>query len=184
MIVAGIDVSLVSTGIAINTASGAPFLLRTIQSKPPKVSNVYTQRARIREIADRVLDCARGADLVVIEGPAYAAKGGHAHDRSGCWWAIVDALIADCIPVAEVPPTVRITYATGKGNSSKDAVLAETVRRYPAWPVSNNDEADSLVLCALGLDHLGRPLVTLPQTHRRALESVPHWPAMPQGFFL
>ena len=41
--------------------------------------------------------------------------------------------------------------------------------------VTNNNEADALVLAAMGADHLGAPLVDLPQTHRAALDAV-QWP--------
>ena len=68
------------------------------------------------------------------------------------------------------PPTSRATYATGKDNAGKDAVLAAVVRRYPDVDVTGNDEADALVMAAMGARLLGHPLEdSLPQSHLRAL---------------
>lgn len=55
-------------------------------------------------------------------------------------------------------------------------------------PDADNNQADALVLAAMGADHYGTPLVELPKAHREALEKVA-WPdltvasggAAPQG---
>ena len=59
-------------------------------------------------------------------------------------------------------PTARAKYGTGKGNAAKDAVLAAVIRRYPAVDVTGNDEADALILAAMGARHLGIPLELSP----------------------
>jgi crossover junction endodeoxyribonuclease RuvC len=77
-----------------------------------------------------------------------------------------------------VPPATLKTYATGKGNASKDAVLAAVVKRYPGWAVTGNDVADAVVLMAMGARLLGHPLESsLPQSHLRALDKL----TLPQG---
>ncbi|NUS59160.1 MAG: hypothetical protein HOV66_30530, partial [Streptomycetaceae bacterium] len=86
-----------------------------------------------------------------------------------------DDLIAWGHEVVEVTTGGVKKYATGKGNAGKDEVLAAVVRRYPDVEVSNNNEADALVLRAMGCDHLGQPLAVVPQTHRAALDKVA-WP--------
>ena len=119
---------------------------------------------------------ARGADLVVIEQPAYSQSGGSTHDRSGFWWMVVGRLLAAEVPVAEVTPGGVKKYATGSGSSGKDAVLAAVIRRYPAVAVSGNDEADALVLAAMGARWLGAPLeASLPAVNLQAMEAV-RWP--------
>ena len=69
-------------------------------------------------------------------------------------------------------------YGTGKGNAGKDEVMLATARRYTNQAeVANNDQADALVLAAMGARHLGAPIEeSLPQSHLRALDKVA-WPA-------
>lgn len=164
--VVGVDLSLRSTGVA-----GRGWVDRVV---PPRG---LTGLPRLRWIRSAVLDLVRPAELVVIEGLAFASTTGKAAERAGLWWLTVDSIQAADVPVAVVPPACRCRYATGRGNASKDAVLAATIRRYPDVPVTGNDEADALVLAAMGLDHLGCPLTTVPVTHRAALGAV-SWPAI------
>jgi crossover junction endodeoxyribonuclease RuvC len=171
-LVVGIDFSMTSTGIARSDG-----LLTHVFSKGKQDDSLQAREARLRRIVREVVKYVDGAELVLIEGPSYASKFGHAHDRSGGWWLLVSALLEAVPRVVEITPTSRMTYATGKGNAAKDLVLAETVKRYPQWDVKDNDAADALVLCAMGMDHLGHPIVELPQTHRRTLAKVA-WPVM------
>lgn len=77
------------------------------------------------------------------------------------------------MPLLVVTPAQLKTYATGKGNASKDAVLAAAVKRYPAWDITGNDVADAVVLMAIGSRLLGHPIeASLPQTHLRALDKL------------
>lgn len=171
MKVVGVDYSMTSTGVAITGGH-----THRVTSKGKADDSLTARQHRLMVIAGRIEELAEGADLVVIEGPSYSSKGAHTHDRSGGWWLVVANLIDQGHLVVEVPPALRMTYATGRGNARKDQVLAETVKRYPDWDVSGNDIADALVLCALGCDWAGHPLVELPQTHRRALAKIA-WPA-------
>lgn len=173
MIVVGLDLSLISTGIAV---SRYPEPLR-VRSTGKAGATLAQRNARLYDVAAQVLKTIENVapDLVVIEAPAFDSRTGHQHDRSGLWWMVVQALFADAVPIAEVTTGSLKKYATGKGNAGKDAVIAETVRRYPDWPIDGNDVADALVLCAMGCDHLGQPLAALPQTYRDALLKVA-WP--------
>lgn len=170
MLVVGVDPSLTSTGIARSDGE-----LTTVNSAPAGYG-LLARRDRLNGIVHRVSVIVGGADLVVIEGPSFGNRDAHAHDRSGLWWLLVEELTCRDIPVAVASPSDRMRYATGKGMAKKDVVLAETVRRYPAWDVNGNDVADALVLCALGCDQLGQPIADVPVTHRKALAKVA-WPA-------
>jgi crossover junction endodeoxyribonuclease RuvC len=87
----------------------------------------------------------------------------------------VDALdLLTGVQVAVVSPASRAKYATGKGNAGKDVVMREVARRFPDF-AGGEDEADALVLRAMGMDHLGYPMAPMPQTHRDALAAV-QWP--------
>ena len=75
---------------------------------------------------------------------------------------------------AVTPDDLLKAYATGKGNSRKAAVLDAAQKRYGAI-LPNDNEADALVLRAMGLHWLGQPLAEVPDGHRAALAGA-QWP--------
>lgn len=180
MKVVGLDLSLTSTGVAVATQDGA--ITDRITTKPTPNATLRDRVARLGMMASLTCDHAKGADLIVIEQPAYSRTGGSTHDRSGLWWLVVGKL-SGLYPVVEVAPTCRSRYATGRGNASKDDVLSAVIRRYPHVDVNGNDEADALILAAMGARHLGHPLErpglkpmhALPTPHLKAMDAV-HWP--------
>jgi hypothetical protein len=115
-------------------------------------------------------------DLVVIEGLAFSSNTGKATERAGLAWMVRMNLWARKIPYVLVAPTTRAMYGTGKGNADKETVFIETLKRYgDMFDIKNNNEADAVLLWAMAHDYYGEPVVTLPETHRRALKSVV-WP--------
>lgn len=179
MIVVGLDLSLTSTGIARTYADnplGPDTIVDRVTSTGKETATLLERDTRLTALRKHITALALPADLAVVEGPSYASKNGKQHDRSGLWWAVVRNLMMNGVPVVEVPPSSRMKYATGKGNAAKDAVLAAVVRRYPDVEVTGNDEADALVLAAMGARHLGHPIDDLPKTHLAAMDAV-RWPA-------
>lgn len=176
MRIVGLDLSLASTGIAVaRTAEDAfDYSVDRVVTKPYG-DDLRARHYRLSQIKAPVLSWCFGADLVVVEGLAYASKSPHATERAGLWWLVVSSLLRREVPVAVVAPTARAKYATGKGNAGKDAVLAAVVRRYPQVEVTGNDEADAVVLAAMGARHLGQPIDHLPTTHTDAMAKVA-WP--------
>lgn len=183
--VVGIDLSLASTGIAIiyPDNSAPPWVCR-IESKGRKEATLGERQKRlanlVHQISNVVLqDWPRNspAPLIVVEGPSFGqARQGGQHDRAGLWWMAVDRFTTLGFPVVEVPPATRAKYATGKGNAAKDIVLAAVIRRYLNVAVTGNDEADALVLAAMGARHLGQPVEeSLPQINLAAMDAV-RWP--------
>lgn len=168
----GVDLSLSSTGLAAITENGA--VVERYQTRPAGDA-LLARRNRLGKICDAVWTWANNASLVVIEGPSHASTTGHQHDRSGLWWLVVDRLLTNGVPVGIVPPTSRAKYGTGKGNAGKDEVLAAVVRRYPQVEVTGHDEADALLLAAMGARRLGHPCDVVPATHRAALTGAT-WP--------
>jgi crossover junction endodeoxyribonuclease RuvC len=155
-----------------------------ITSKPTKNATLADRWARLYWIRDQIREHTLGADLVVVEGPSYGSTTPHQHDRAGLWWLVVDMLARREVPPVEVPPNTRSRYATGRGNAAKDDVLSAVIRRYPHVDVNGNDEADALILAAMGARHLGHPLEQhvagtgqhfLPLGHLAAMGAV-HWP--------
>lgn len=179
-VVVGLDLSLTATGIA------TPAGVRTITSSGRAGASLRVRRARLIDIATRVsLAVAEqtaasglGGALVVIEAPAFSRTTGHQHDRSGCWWLVVEELLSAGHLVVEVAPTARAKYGAGKGNAGKAAVVSAVSHRY-GITFDDDNAADAFVLRAMGCDHLGQPLAVVPQTHRAALDKVA-WP-LPSG---
>lgn len=172
--VVGLDLSLTGTGIA---SIGDTTNVLTLKSKGSATATLDERSQRLHNLAQDIIIRAVFGDTVVIEQPAYGQTGGSHHDRSGLWWLVVDALMPEVDRLIEVTPQTVKKYATGKGNASKDEVLAAVVRRYPDVEVSNNNEADALVLAAIGARLSGRPIESeLPLSHIDALEKV-RWAA-------
>ena len=177
LVIVGLDLSLTSTGIA--EIRDTKVTLSTIT--PGK----RTGHQRLAFVSEQVTGWIYDAEasLVVIEGPSYGSDYGKAHERAGLWWLIAHSLWHNKIPYAVISPPQVKKYATGYGTgpkSGKDKVLAAVIRRYADVPVDGNDQADALVLAAMGADHLGQPLATMPASHRAAATAV-KWPPLPTG---
>lgn len=173
MRVAGLDLSLDSTGVA--TEDG----VFTVKTKPLPVerSQDHDLRAdRMSRIRSELATHLRGHQLVVIEGPAYSKALPSSFDRAGLWWDLYRGLRRGGFDVAVAPPPNVKRYATGKGNAGKTAVIAAVTRLCPELTVANDDEADAIVLRLMGADQAGVPLVRVPAAHRTALAGV-SWPA-------
>lgn len=177
MKIVGLDLSLTSIGVAIIVNGHA--VTDRIMSKGTRAATLAQRERRLRSLTEKIGTFTTGADLVVIEGPSYGqARQGGQHDRAGLWWLVVSHTLGDHIDAAdvvEVPPAARAKYATGKGNAPKDQVLAAVVRRYPDVDVTGNDEADALILAAMGARQLGAPIDDMPQLHLEAMVKVT-WP--------
>lgn len=165
----GLDLSLTSTGVAgIHHGQWWTDRIRTKELRG---------HPRIAYLLDAVGGFTRRADLVVIEGLAYDA-----HDtnrgNAGLSWLVRHGLWRRGIAYVLVPPANRCQYATGKGRADKRHVVAAVQATYGAAVVTNDDEADALVLAAMGARHVGRPIDgQLPVTHLAAMAGVP-WPEL------
>lgn len=167
--VAGLDISLTGTGIS--TLGGTTRVPTTGRRR----DTLLQRNARLAHITARVLVEVGDVDLACVEGPvSYATPGGSTWDRGGLWWRIVAALLDRDIPVAVISPTARAKYATGSGAARKAAVIDAAQKRYGAI-LPTDDEADALILRAMGLHWLGQPLAEVPDGHRAALAGV-QWP--------
>ncbi len=181
MRVLGIDPSLTSTGLAL-VEGGRVVNTGRIRSK----AKGYT---RVESILDAIsheltTDDPRyplyqdgrryDTDIKVgIEGPAMGAKGSSVVQIFGLWATITHQLWRWGLEPYIVPPSNRVKYATGKGNSSKDEVLAAVVRRYADVNVTGNDVADALIVAAMGARRYGVPLEqTLPAVNLTAMDKV------------
>lgn len=164
----GLDLSLASTGIACNAGW-------TDTLKPPAKLRGHE---RLAWLLGAIKEHVRSADLVIVEGPSYGSQKGQAghHERAGLWWMVTHWLWTAGVPFAVAPPSSVKKYATGSGVAGKDAMLLAAAKRFP-WFDGDNNACDGLWLCAAGADHLGVPMVAMPQAHRAALAGV-EWPVL------
>lgn len=171
--VLGVDWSLTGTGLAwVNLDDGVTDTC-TIRTWADDGS-VEAIARRIQHIADQIEAWAdlHADDLVVIEGPVTHAPSAHRSKLLGGWWATA-ARIAPLTddPIHVVSPKTRAKYATGNGNAGKRAVLEAVRANYPRFTVANDNEADAVVLAAIGARSLGRPIDDLPASHLAALKT-------------
>lgn len=176
----GIDPSLTGTGLApLDTNDHLVIPVELITSSGTKDATLDDRRHRLLTIVETIVYKAvdHDSDLVVIEAPAFSRNNSGTWDRAGLWWLTITRLAEARMPVAQVPPTVRAKYATGKGNAAKGAVIDAVTRRYPHVKHGGNDNlCDALVLAAIGARLAGHPIDELPKAHLDALAKVPALP--------
>ncbi len=161
--VIGLDLSLTATGVA--NGAGAT----TLKSSA-------TGMARLVDLRDAVLAVGAGADLVAVEGYSFGSRTSQAHALGELGGVVRLALHEAGIRYVDIPPATLKRYACGKGNAPKAEVYGAAIRRL-GYQGSDHNQADALWLRALGLDGLGYPIVTVPQTHRAALKPI-DWAAL------
>ena len=163
MRVAGLDLSLTCTGIAlcIDTRRGTRMLTDTVTSKGKRAAALVDRHARLVELRNDIVHHASVCDLVVIEAPTPATKGGSPIDRHALWWMVAGALIQREVPVAAIVGSSLKLAITGKGNCDKAAVAAAMVRLWPDTDVTSSDVSDAAGLAHLGAVWLGMDVPTL-----------------------
>lgn len=178
--VVGLDLSLVSTGIAL-----ADRTFTTGRSLPKDATDAE-RCERIAHIRDVVIDeCCTywrphvstpAVDLVVMEGFSFGSPQG-ATEAGGLGWTIRIALHQADVPFAVVPPPTLKKYATGSGAAGKDDVKLAALSRLGLefTGKGSGDRCDATWLRVMGLDALGCPLVAMPESHRAALTKIT-WP--------
>jgi len=163
-----LDLSLRSSGYAYGAAFGLLV--------PPKTADRgMTRLAWIRGQVLNLCEIAR-ADVVLVEGYSFASHASHAHELGELGGAIRIALYDAGIPVCEIPPANLKMFITGKGNAKKDLVLVEVVRRL-GYAGSSTDEADALVMLAMGRAHYNGLAGALTQVQQKALSKIA-WPVI------
>lgn len=175
-LILGIDPSLTATGLARFDTLDRLVIDTWTRGAKGHVGDTLGQRMhRLDDLVDSIT--AVEADVVVIEGPSLAQKAQRGtFDRAGLWWLLVARLFSQGRTVIEVPPSTLKKYATGKGNAAKGEVVIAATRRYPQAMSRNDNEADAVVLAAMGARATGRPIDDdLPARHLEAMGAV-QWP--------
>lgn len=181
MIVAGIDPSLTSAGVAILNA-GRPTMVARFGHGGHNGASYQLRSRRVRKQVADVTRAIGRPDLAVIEEHPYAVRiSAGEFDRSALWHGIYGQLDAKGIPVVVMNNTTAKKWITGKGNAKKADIIA-AVNEW--WsddelfePVDCDDIADALGLAAIGAFHLGDPMpFPVKDRHTTGLEKVA-WPA-------
>ena len=169
--VLGLDLSLTATGVSDGQTTSV------IRSTGKADATLDQRIKRIETITNEISShSCQPVSLVVVEGPSLGSRTGQAHDRSGLWWTVVSLFKLYGFSVVEVPPASLKLFATGKGNADKGAMIEAATRRFPDVETGGHDgRCDALWLAAIGYQHLGHPIVTVPQRHHDALIKV-RWP--------
>jgi crossover junction endodeoxyribonuclease RuvC len=169
-----LDLSLVRTGACVSSDSGAFGDYSSI------ATGKLRGMERIDRIARQVQARARDVDLVVIEGYSFGSKGRSVFDIAELGGCVRFLLYRLGIPWVDVSPSTLKKYATGKGNSPKDAMIAAAIRRF-GFAGCDNNEADAYLLWCLARHAYGRPIASVPQVQAAAIEAVMFpWP-LPEG---
>jgi len=161
MNIAAFDLSLTATGLATNFELLGR-CARVVENRSPDNAAISSgvlrpERinglTRLRYIREVVLEIANDADLVVLEGLAFGAKGNAMLDLAGLA-AVVRLALADCDrPFVDVPPSTLKKFAVGNGNAPKDEMLAAAIRRL-GYTGHDHNEADALWLLELARTHV------------------------------
>lgn len=159
MIVAGVDASLRSTGIAIVDLGVGVIETRNI--KGPKVSDTAPFQEHVDRMVDmhkRVMLVIEDVDAVAIENLSFGSQGDARTELAGLWWLLRTSLETCGVRVVEVAPQTRAKYATGSGRADKHDVLSAVRAEFPDADVPNHDVADAVALAASLARSMGEPI--------------------------
>jgi crossover junction endodeoxyribonuclease RuvC len=140
-LIVGIDLSLCATGWA--TSAGAAGVL-----EPKGLRGM----ARVTWILDRIDTLTEHADLTVIEGYAFGAKGSAVFDIAELGGVVRFHLYDHKRAYCDVPPSCLKKFATGKGNAKKEDVLVAAVKQL-GYEGSNHNVSDALFLLEMATVH-------------------------------
>lgn len=191
MIVAGLDLSLTSTGIAI-LRDGRPIMLRSIGTD----GGIKDWEHRVRRITRqtwnvvRVIESKGMPDLVMVEAPLTFGPDSSAdsYDRYSLFVEVVRQLQAWKLPIVFIHNRTRASWATGKGYSSKELtakqkkqLVLDAVRAtWAPWVghITNDDIGDALCLAEIGARYLGESLhFPVRRRHVEAMANSITWPS-------
>jgi Holliday junction resolvasome RuvABC endonuclease subunit len=160
MKVTGLDLSMTATGLThtVEQASCTHLI------KPKKALDL-----RLPELKIRILEQARGSDLVLIEG--YLNRSMSAGITGMVHGTIRTALLEEGISYAVLPPASLKKFATGRGGASKTEMALAALKRADL-EFRDDNECDSFWLWVAANLHLGNPVLDMPKAQREALDKI------------
>lgn len=172
MKIVGVDQSLRNTGLA-TIERGVFISTGRVSTEKMNVKGHSRIDVIIDEIMRTVGDTPSASVRVGIEGPAMSAKGSAVVQIFGLYGILCRELYLAGLRYYVVTPQSVKQYATGKGNASKDEVLAAMIRRHPEVDFFSNDIADAMAVAAIGARKFADPVEdSLPKRAIEALDKV------------
>lgn len=166
MNIAAFDLSLAATGYARNFGNSGVI-------PPTKLIGI----PRLRYLRERVLELADDADVVVLEGYSYGAKGNAILNLAELGGVIRLALTDHNHQFVDIPPASLKLFACGKGNVGKDEMLAAAIRRL-AYEGHDHNEADALWLLEMARTYYDGVVPTVAlESKARAISKI-KWPEL------
>ena len=191
MRILGVDTSLTGTGLArIDLATWPPsnpprqddelvvFTADTATVAAPGPTKDKSKRAmcrRVNALLDQIEWCFTDdekPDAMGIEALAYGAKGASAWVLPWIFGRVIELAEKYDVPLTVVSTAGRAKFATGKGNADKETVLLAAARAVPQAEVTNNNEADALIVGAVVCQRLGLPILPVTQYRRDVIEAL------------
>jgi crossover junction endodeoxyribonuclease RuvC len=161
--VAGIDLSLTSTGWSCNGVT------ESIASKNKGARRLF-------DIRSKILDLLVENDFpgVVLENYSFGSRASQAHALGELGGVVRVALYESGVPYVEVPPTSRAKFATGRGNAGKSEVVSSiSARTGITWQGKGaDDQCDAWILEEMGRCALGRQRFEWPKNHVEAMNKI------------
>lgn len=169
----GLDLAAQLSGLALPDGTTT-----SVTAPPPrgKTRSLVDDLARLDHVTSAVegfLDDFR-PHLVVMEGYAPGIRSSAAHRLAEIAGAVRLACHRAHAPLAIVAPNQVKAYATGRASARKSDMVLALYKR-AALELGTEDEVDAWWLRAMGADHLGHPVATLPAAHRAVLDRI-SWP--------
>lgn len=164
-----LDLSATTWGWAAHTGEPTP-RVGQVELEGNGVRRMNAARGEVRDLLRRFRP-----EVVVVEGYSFGSKGQAVVTLGEVGGVVRLELFDQAVAWTELSPATRMKLATGKGQASKGAVLAEAVRRLQ-YQGHSEDEADALWLLEAVRQAYDLPgAVKLPQDHLAALDRVT-WP--------
>lgn len=192
MRILGIDTSLTGTGLAridlVTWPSSHPprqddelvvYSADTVTVAAPGPTRDKSKRAMVRRVnalIEQIEWCFsepdERPDAMGIEALAYGAKGASAWVLPWIFGRTIELAEKYDIPLTTVSTAGRAKFATGKGNADKETVLLATAKQFPGADVTNNNEADAMIVGAVVCQRLGLPIAPVTQYRRDVIEAL------------
>ena len=153
-----LDLSLTCTGYCLDGETG-------------RIASRQKGWERVDEIRKAIGALLIGVNVTVIEGYSFASTGRSVFQIAGLGEIIRYTLWRTGRPYVDVPPPTLKKYATGKGNSPKDAMIEAAIRHF-GFRGSGNDEADAYLLWAMAMHAYGRPVARITKRQQEAVAVV------------
>ena len=136
--------------------SGKPVACGTWDLSHHRMEGAGFRWIRLRGYLNQMLEAYERPVAVFREEPAGGWKSGQAARINGSVCATIDAWCEDQrIPYSGVNTTEVKRAFVGKGNASKDVMLAEARRRWPHLDIIDHNAADALAIGFVGTERMG-----------------------------